>query len=289
VCLTEAHETSKADSIITLSDILCGSGNDRDIMGILDLDQVLKTCFLLIAGYFVTSTIYQWHRLRYIPGPFLASFSYIWLGNSGWFGKQYEIHKVLGEKYGPLVRIGPNEVSTDDPETIRRISNAKSTYPRAGWYDGARFHPDSDAMFTMTDPVIHDRHKAKASHGYSGRETPGLEAAIDEQIENLISLVRRVYLRKPGKSSKVVPLDLSKVIALFTLDVISRIALGKEFGCLEANKDVLGFSELVEAWMPVMNVLGDVPWARSIVFSKLGIRLVGPKPTDRAGLGLMMK
>ncbi|KAI1180234.1 cytochrome P450 [Nemania sp. FL0916] len=257
-------------------------------MGILDLDQILKISCLLLAGYFVTSTIYQWHRLRYVPGPFLASFSYLWLGNSGWCGQQYEIHRDLGEKYGPLVRIGPKEVSTDDPETIRRISNAKSTYPRSGWYDGARFHPSSDAMFTMIDPVIHDKHKARASHGYSGRETPGLESAIDEQIANLIDLVRRNYLRKDN-NPKIVPLDLSKVISLFTLDVISRIALGKEFGCLEADRDVLGFSELVEAFMPAMNVLGDVPWARNIVFSKLGIRLFGPKPTDKSGLGLMMK
>ncbi|KAI3329952.1 cytochrome P450 [Ustulina deusta] len=251
------------------------------MMGILDLEQAVTVLCSLVVGYFLASTLYQWHRLRYIPGPFLASFSYLWIGYSGWSGKQYEIHKLLGEKYGPLVRIGPNEVSTDDPETIRRISNAKSVYPRSGWYDGARFHPDSDAMFTMVEPVRHDKYKAKTSHGYSGRETPGLESAINEQIGNLISLIRRKYVRKSGVSSKVFP--------LFTLDIISRIALGKEFGCLEADKDVHGFYHLIESQLPAMNVLGDVPWARKIIFSTLGIRLFGPKPTDRTGLGLMMK
>ncbi len=259
------------------------------MMGILDLEQAVTVLCSLVVGYFLASTLYQWHNLRHIPGPFLASFSYLWIGYSGWSGKQYEIHKLLGEKYGPLVRIGPNEVSTDDPETIRRISNAKSVYPRSGWYDDARFHPDSDAMFTMVEPVRHDKYKAKTSHGYSGRETPGLESAINEQIGNLISLIRRKYVRKSGVSSKVMPLDLSKVFPLFTLDIISRIALGKEFGCLEADKDVHGFYHLIESQLPAMNVLGDVPWARKIIFSTLGIRLFGPKPTDRTGLGLMMK
>ncbi|KAI1117112.1 cytochrome P450 [Nemania sp. NC0429] len=258
-------------------------------MAVLDLAHVFKGLVVLAAGYFLGSTLYQWHRLRHIPGPFLASFSYLWIAYSGWCGKQYELHKVLGEKYGPLVRIGPNEVSTDDPETIRRISGAKSLYPRSGWYDGARFHPSSDAMFTMMEPVRHDKYKAKTSFGYSGREVPGLESALDEQIQNLVSLIRRKYAQKPGASSSVVPLDLRKACSLYALDAISHFALGKEFGCLEADEDPLGFIHTVEAFMPAMNVLGDVPWARSIIFSPLGIKLVGPKPTDRNGLGVMMK
>ncbi|KAJ2986607.1 hypothetical protein NUW58_g4941 [Xylaria curta] len=258
-------------------------------MGLIALGPIFTAIFSLVVAYFISLTFSGWYRLRHIPGPLLASFSYLWLGYSGWSGKQYDIHKVLAEKYGPLVRLGPNEVSTDDPETIRRISNAKSAYPRSGWYDGARFHPDTDALFTMTDPVRHDKQKAKASHGYSGRETPGLESAVDEQLSNLIGLIRRKYLHKSGGRSKMVPLDLAEAIPLFTLDVISRIALGKEFGCLEADKDIHGFYHLVESHMPAMNVLGDVPWARRIVFSTLGIKLLGPKPTDKTGLGLMMK
>ncbi|KAJ8126194.1 hypothetical protein O1611_g7444 [Lasiodiplodia mahajangana] len=258
-------------------------------MGVLNLDQAIKALCLLAAGYFLASTLYQWRRLRHIPGPFVASFSYLWLGISDWNGEQYEWHKVLGEKYGPLVRIGPNEVSTDDPETIRRIAGAKSTYPRSGWYDGTRVHADSDSIFTMVDPVLHDKRKAKTSQGYSGRETPGLETAIEEQIENFINLIRRKYVRKPGANSKLVPLELGRVYSLFTLDIISRIALGKEFGGVEADEDVVGFTHNIEAYMPIMNVLGDIPWARNIVFSKLGIRLLSPKPTDKAGIGLMMK
>ncbi|KAI8633515.1 cytochrome P450 [Xylariaceae sp. FL1651] len=258
-------------------------------MGILDLGQGFTVFCFLVAGYFFASTFYQWQRLRHIPGPFIASISYIWIGYSGYSGKQYEIHKGLGEKYGPLVRIGPNEISTDDPEVIRSISSAKSTYPRSGWYDGARFHPDSDAMFTIVDPVRHDKLKAKVSHGYSGRETPGLESAVEEQIANLISLLRRKYVHKPRTGSPVVPLDLSRVIPLFTLDVISRIALGKEFGCLQTDTDIVGFYHVMEAFSPVLNVLADVPWARKIVYSPLCIKLFGPKPTDTSGLGSMMK
>jgi hypothetical protein len=86
-----------------------------------------------------------------------------------------------------------------------------------------------------------------------------------------------------------VPLELNRVIPLFTLDVISRIALGEEFGCLQADRDVHGFYEIMQAHMPLLNVTAEVPWARKIVYSKLGITLYGPKPTDKTGIGLMMK
>ncbi|KAI0416771.1 cytochrome P450 [Xylaria grammica] len=257
-------------------------------MGILNLEQALAISACLVVGYFITSTVYQWHRLRHIPGPFLASFSYLWIGYSGYSGKQFARYKDVGEKYGPVVRVGPNEVITDDPETIRHISSTKNMYHRSEWYDGARFQP-GDAMFTLLEPVKHDKYKAKTAHGYSGRETPGIESAIDEQIANLIKLIRREYVVKAGTRSRMVPLDLSKVIPLFTLDVISRIALGKEFGGLEANRDVVRFYEIVEAILPELNVVADVPWIRRIVFSDICLRLFGPKTTDKSGMGLMMK
>ncbi|KAI0206849.1 cytochrome P450 [Astrocystis sublimbata] len=258
-------------------------------MSILDQGVAVPALCILAAVYYVASTIYQWQRLRHIPGPRLASFSYLWLAYAGYSGRQNDLHKDLGDTYGPLVRIGPNELSTDDPETIRRISSAKSTYPRSAWYRGARFHPASDAMFCMTEPTRHDKYKAKTSHGYSGRETPGLESAVDEQVTNLISLIRRKYVHKPGSNTPVVPLDTSKAIALFTLDVISRIALAKEFGCLDADKDIHNFYGIVRNYLPLMNMLGDIPALRNVVFSRLGIRFIGPKSTDKSGLGLLMK
>ncbi|KAI0479942.1 cytochrome P450 [Xylaria cf. heliscus] len=258
-------------------------------MGILDLGLVFPVLCSLAVGYFITSTFYQWQRLRHIPGPFLGSFSNIWIGYAGWAGKQYEMEKFLGERYGPLVRVAPNTIMTDDPEIIRHISNTKSGYPRSEWYNGTRFNPASDSMFTIVDPINHDKQKAKTSHGYSGRETPGLEPAIDEQITNLISLIRRKYVRKQGTSAGLVPLNLSKAICLFTLDVISRIALGKEFGGLEADKDIHGFYHVLESTLPFVNLFADVPWARKIAFSTLGIKLFGPKPTDTSGVGVIMK
>ncbi|KAI0390582.1 cytochrome P450 [Xylariaceae sp. FL0594] len=220
-------------------------------MAILNLGSALTLLTSLGIAYILASTLYQWQRLRHIPGPPIASFSYAWLVYCGY------------------------------------------TATRArGWYDGARFHPGHDTMFTTIDPARHDRLKARLAHGYSGRETPGLEEAIDEQVAHLVDLLRRKYVFDPktaGGTTTMLPLDLSKVFPLFTLDTIARIALDKEFGCLEADRDVKEFYHVVEEFIPLLNVFADVPWVRKIVYSPLMIKLFGSEPTDKSGLGLAMK
>lgn len=84
-----------------------------------DLTTVYATA-LIIFLYFVASTAYQSYRLRKVPGPFLARFSYIWLSWTMSKGQDTVFHQ-LGEKYGRLVLVGPELLLTDDPEQLRKM------------------------------------------------------------------------------------------------------------------------------------------------------------------------
>ena len=61
------------------------------------------------------------HPLRGIPGPYAAKFTELWrtrryaLGN--WHDNILEIHR----KYGPVVRIAPNEVSFVDKDALIKV------------------------------------------------------------------------------------------------------------------------------------------------------------------------
>ncbi|KAI0157658.1 cytochrome P450 [Xylariaceae sp. FL1272] len=246
---------------------------------------------VILVGWYVTSTTYSWQKLRHVPGPRLASFSYLWIANVDWTGRQYDEYREFGEKYGPLARIGPNDVISDDPEIIRRMSVTGGQFPRRStWNQGMRFNPYHDVMFNIQDTLPHDKIKAKISPGYSGRETPGFEDIVDEQVTNLIRAMEKYYLNDPkDPNKKFVPMDLSKMLPLFTLDVISHLTLGKEFGCLEENRDIHHFYDTLEEFFPVMAVSTDVPWIRRILYSKLGLWLIGPRESDKKGLGKLMK
>lgn len=133
----------------------------------------------------------SWYRLRAFPGPFWAGFSYLWVGG----------HRKLGRKYGPgLVRTGPNELVTDDPEVIRMMSAARSPYQRDTWYLGARLNAYHDNTFLLLEAASHDKAKARTFGAYSGREFPRLERGIDQQVNKLIDIIRTRYVQPPNAS-----------------------------------------------------------------------------------------
>lgn len=126
------------------------------------------TVTLVISCFFI-STFKAWHRLSHVPGPFLASFSSLWIVKQILRGR---IAPALSElqKHGRLVRVGPNYLLTDDPETLRQISAARSQYNRDEWWGSLNLTPGSDNLATILEAGPHDKVKAKMAAGYAGRD-----------------------------------------------------------------------------------------------------------------------
>ncbi|ROW08641.1 hypothetical protein VPNG_06154 [Cytospora leucostoma] len=204
--------------------------------------RVLIAVSALLVGWYIISSILTWRRLRHVPGPFLASFSYIWIGRIASRGGLHEAYKDIGEKYGQLVRVGPNELLTSDPELVRKMGSTKSTYTRGAFYEGNRFNPYHPTMFTILDTQKHDELKTRLIPGYSGRDVTNHELAVDEQISNMISLIRRKYISVP-EAGTFRQFSLIKPLTYFALDVIFNLSVGKhtsgEPGCSELDEDPL--------------------------------------------------
>jgi hypothetical protein len=250
---------------------------------LLYLLAVIAVCAL----YLLSSSILAWYRLRHFKGPFLASFSYLWLAKTTLSGKSWKIYMETRDKFGEgLIRIGPDLLITDDAEMIRRMSAARSPYTRSAWYTSLRMDPYRHSMMSTLDIALHDDIKAKTAAGYSGREVPTLETDIDGQIADLKDLIRRKYL---STDTCTRPIDFAQAPQYFGLDSISKIAYGKEFGFLAADTDVNGYISTMEAMSLFFAFCANIPFARNIFFSPFMLKLAGPKSTDLAGPGLLMR
>lgn len=122
------------------------------------------TLWLLLAllpEYFTASILYAWFRLRHVPGPRVAGFSYLWVLKATASGQLAHIYNDLVKQYGHLVRVGPELVVTDDPEVLRRMSGARSSYGKDAAYKATIRHPDHDSMFSVVDVPTHDQIKSK--------------------------------------------------------------------------------------------------------------------------------
>jgi hypothetical protein len=94
-----------------------------------------RTVYNAIPFLFVLLVLWlyrTWKKQSHVPGPFLASISNIprllWARS----GSAHETHIRLHQKYGSLVRLGPNAVSVGDPREISKMYGIRSSFGKVG-------------------------------------------------------------------------------------------------------------------------------------------------------------
>jgi hypothetical protein len=242
----------------------------------------------LLLAYLIISSVATWYRLRQFRGPLVARFSYLyifWNLISGEHGKRY---RQLYEDYGrdDLIRIGPNDLLASSQAMVRHMNSARSPYLRSSWYRAQRFDPYRDNLFSIMNTAHHDKLKTKLAFGYSGKDVPTIESDVDEQLGKLLSLIKRKYISTPDRYR---PLDMGSAAIFFAVDSISSISFGQAFGNLEEGVDLHEFEEFAKVSSLKGSTFSEIPWLGDIFFYPPILRLVGPKVTDKKGLGMFMR
>ncbi|KAK4102298.1 cytochrome P450 monooxygenase [Parathielavia hyrcaniae] len=249
---------------------------------------------VVVLAYVVVSSVLAHRRLRHFNGPFSASFSHYWLARASYSGRMGEEWAAADAQYGTgtglssTIRIGPNELLTSDPDVIRRTSAARSHYTRSAWYKTVGVDPYHDSMFSTLDTAAHDRLKAQTAPGYAGRDHPRLEAEVDRIVALMVDKIRGKYAVGTKKKERPL-LDLASMAQYFTLDSISKIAFGDEFGLIREERDIHGHMEIVNEIAAPAVTIAVVPVLCAIMGSKVVLKLIGPKPGDKKGVGRMLK
>ena len=66
---------------------------------------------------------------------------------------------------GPIVRIGPNELVTNDVETWRKVMNVRTAYTRSNWFDSLQLKPGCDNIVSQRDNAKHAALRSKMAPG----------------------------------------------------------------------------------------------------------------------------
>ena len=255
----------------------------------------------LLVSYYIVSSIAAWWRLRAFDGPPTASFSYMWMYRCLSDGKQFDHLVAAGNKYGTTVRVGPNDLITTDPDVLRRVGSARSSYARSNFYAVNRLDPDEESMFSTMDTAEHDKLKAKTAPGYTGKDVPGLEADIDSVVAELVDKIRVKYAVDPdpddadvgaekkaqGKNKKMKPLlDFAVMAQYFTLDAISQVAWGERLGFLRTESDLYGHMGMLRDLMTTQNVASAIPYLAFFASLRWVQTMLAPKGGEKSARGI---
>ncbi|EGR50279.1 uncharacterized protein TRIREDRAFT_105768 [Trichoderma reesei QM6a] len=216
----------------------------------------LSSICLVFFFVYIARSIYLWQRLRHIPGPPSAAWTIWWQLSGAMSGRYHERLKDAADTHGPLVRIGPNQLLSVDPDVLRRMSAVRSGYTKGKFYASGRIF------------------SGKANEGFS------FEPALDRQLTSFITLLERKYL---SSGSDVRPFDMAEQTQFFALDAIGDISLGQPFGYLEKDQDLYQYNKINRTSLPVMNAVSVMPALASLIHT-WPLRLLLPKEGDQSRL-----
>lgn len=142
---------------------------------------------LLIGVYSLVWSIYSLtlHPLSRIPGPLWASISRTWLMYHHWAGDVDIATRELHARYGPIVRIAPDEVTVADPSALPLIYPVQKALQKTDWYvpwrpKGLGSQPD---LFTQTDEKAHTTYRRIVGGVYSTSSILKSEVGLDEMLD----------------------------------------------------------------------------------------------------------
>ncbi|KAE8154108.1 cytochrome P450 [Aspergillus avenaceus] len=179
---------------------------------------------------YVLSVVYrsQQSRLSNLPGPWYTKFTDLPLRYKVVTGQRPRYVHTLHEKYGPVVRIGPDEADIADIAGAREIHRIGSGFLKDPWYTLLN-RKDTQSIFTTTDPKFHNAHRRLLSAPMSDLSLKSMEPLIDARI--------RLTVQKIQEEMKAVGVaDIYKWWFFMATDVIGELTFGESFRMTEKGQ-----------------------------------------------------
>ncbi|KAF9734264.1 hypothetical protein PMIN06_003056 [Paraphaeosphaeria minitans] len=249
----------------------------------------------VLALSFILLTVWEcqsWRRLSHIPGPPAAHFTILWLLKHAWVGNLFPSMVDAGNKYGDLVRIGPNLLLCSDPDELRRISGIRTKYTKGPAYDAGRVTEGEPHVASQRDPAKHKALRAKMGTAYSVDVQP----VIDRQISKLIDLIDRKYATNRTSTNPTAEgrrnetsarfMNFGEKMHFYALDCLGAFAFGEPFGFLQKDEDINRMTQINDLSLRMVTVAGLVPWLSSLR-TMWPFRCLVPKEGDKVGFGIL--
>ncbi|KAL8715282.1 MAG: hypothetical protein Q9220_001240 [cf. Caloplaca sp. 1 TL-2023] len=193
------------------------------------------------------------HPLRNVPGPFLARLTSKWMTINELKGHRSLLVVQAHERYGPVVRLGPNELSFSNRSCLKELYLKGSKFPKSGRYDG--FALSERASFDMTDPDQNRERRHLVRHVLASSHIDQAEPMIADQVRKCVKWVKR----SQGQSVEVMLL-----LRRLMLDTAGALFLGAQFGALETEEPPKYLDDL-DDYFTLSAIRWNAPWMLTVL------------------------
>ncbi|KAI8139344.1 cytochrome P450 [Fennellomyces sp. T-0311] len=205
-----------------------------------DAEKIGKVAAITLATYLVTSKLYDAFMgpLSGIPGPLALKFHEMhYVRNfENPPGSSWELMTGWREKYGDVVRLGPNRIMVSNKEMLRQIL-IQDDFHKGPMYMRIR-RKSPPTLINQTDKDAHKQRRRVVSPAFSVKYLNSLETYMLDVTGNFI---RRIDtdIEKTKNADGYGVVDIWALVQYLALDIIGETAFGQTFHTLEGNDHIV--------------------------------------------------
>ncbi|KAI2616509.1 cytochrome P450 [Hypoxylon sp. NC1633] len=168
----------------------------------------------------------------------------------------YHLHiKKLHDRYGPVLRIGPNHLDLDLPELSKTLYGSDVRWRKTEFYQNQSILIKGKPIYTIfseIDPTQHSKAKRPIAKFFSQGNVLAKEAIMDTVIQNMS---KQLEDRFDNKSC-----DLGEWIGFCAWDIIGTLTFSQSFGYLDKGCDHDGSIRIADIALDYFAAVGQMPW-----------------------------
>lgn len=187
--------------------------------------------------YFTGLCLYRvfLHPLSGYPGPLLAKITDLYSTYYALRGDRHVEFFRAHEKYGPIVRFGPNSLSFNSNSALKEIYGFKANVRKSRFYEAFWANKHAASTHSSIDQAIHARKRRVLSNAFSDAAMKAMEkytlAHIRQFCENLAGTQPLDETRNSNGYGPAI--NVSDQTSYLAFDAMGDLCFGKAFGMLE--------------------------------------------------------
>ncbi|KAJ8124336.1 hypothetical protein O1611_g9303 [Lasiodiplodia mahajangana] len=179
-----------------------------------------------------TYNIY-FHPLSNIPGPYTWSASRLPFIFSLLKGTIVHDFQQLHKKYGPVIRIAPDEVTFAGADAWSDILQPREQFLKDPvWWSKQPGNPDS--IINAINPDTHARMRKTLAPAFTLRALRAQEPILQQYVNLLVD--KLTHLTNDTSSPGTVEFDIAPWFNYTTFDIFGDLGFGESFNCLQNSR-----------------------------------------------------
>ncbi|KAI6299158.1 hypothetical protein MCOR29_011034 [Pyricularia oryzae] len=198
--------------------------------------------------------------LHKYPGPFLASLTDFWRVWDVYKQRPEVTHRKLHERYGDVVRLGPNALSFSDPKALKAIYGLNKNMVKSDFYivqqsvvKGRRL----PSLFSTVDESFHAKFRRCVNAAFAMSALVQYEPFVDNTTKLFLDQTQRLFADKPAGDDS--GCDFGRWLQFYAFDVIGEITYSKRHGFVEKNEDIDGIVSYLSKLFLYVAPVGQMP------------------------------